>query len=531
MSQKPMSEVSDQQESPNVAWPLRVDTLADSVLILLSLMGVQRLIGFCRAIVFCRWLDVDELGQWDMAFGFLMLAAPLSVLALSSCFRRYVAYYHQREQLRMLIRRTAAIHLVLAAVSVGLLCLLRDWFSRLIFGSSDESGTVLALALSLLSVIAFHYFIDLLSAIRNVRLNAGLQLVNSIAFATLGIALLLFWHCDARSVVVAYGGSCAISAAVGIWWLRRVWFNLPQSTQTVPVGSLLGKIVPFAVSIWVTSLLTNLLIVIDRYMIVHYSGLSPEQALVQVGYYHSSRLIPVLLVSVLELLGGVITPYLSCDWESGRRERVTTRLNLLLKLSGLGVSLVSAVVLLAGPLLFGVILGGKFAAGLDVLPWTLTYCVWYGILGIAQAYLLCAEKAGAVTLARAASLVVSVGLNLLLLPWLGLLGAVLAATGANLLCLVLVLVFSRRRGFHADRGCLLVLALPLVFPLGAWPTLLVLAVVTLAILRFDWIFSAEEKQRILARGCTYWERLRAVATAAKWFRPVAAMWFRRDRMT
>lgn len=522
-----MSEVSSHRESPNTVSPLRVDSLADSVLILLSLMGIQRLIGFFRAIVFCRWLDVAELGQWDMAFGFLMLAAPVSVLALSSCFRRYVAYYGERGQLRMLIRRTALIHLALAVVSVVIFCLLKDWFSRLIFGSTDESDTVLLLALSLLSVIAFHYFIDLLSAVRNVRLNAGLQMINSIAFATLGIALLLVWHCDARSVVVAYGSSCAIAAIVGICWLRRIWSCLPQSEETVPFHSLVNKIVPFSFSIWVTSLLTNLLFIVDRYMIVHYSELPSEEALVQVGYYHSSRLIPVLLVSVLELLGGVIMPYLSCDWEAGRRDRVGTRLNLLLKLSGLGICAVSAAVLLAGPLLFEAVLGGKFAAGLDILPWTLTYCVWYGILGIAQAYLLCTEKAGAITAARAASLLASIGLNLLLLPWLGLQGAVLAAAGANLLCLVLVMSFSRRQGFHADRGCLVVLALPLIFPLGAWPTLFVVAALALSVLRFHWIFSADEKQRILERGWEYAERLRAVLSAIKWRIPLVTFRFRK----
>ena len=36
--------------------PLRTDTLADSVLILLALAVVQRLVGFVRAVLFCRWL-------------------------------------------------------------------------------------------------------------------------------------------------------------------------------------------------------------------------------------------------------------------------------------------------------------------------------------------------------------------------------------------------------------------------------------------------------------------------------------------
>lgn len=526
-----MSEAGNAHEPAGAAAPLRVDTLADSVLILLTLMGVQRMIGFVRAILFCRWMDVEELGQWDMAFGFLMLAAPVSVLALSSCFRRYVAYYSQREQLRMLIRRTAILHAGLAAVGVGVLWLFRDWFSRLIFGTSEDSDTVVLLGLSLLSVIAFHYFIDLFSAVRNVRWNAGLQMLNSIAFACLGIALLLCWHCDARSVVVAYGGSCAVAAVAGLVWLRRVWPSLPQSLETVPFRSLLAKVVPFSFSFWVTSLLTNLLVITDRYMIVHYGGFTSDEALTQVGNYHSSRLIPLLLISVLELLGGVLIPYLSCDWEAGDRQRVTTRLNLLLKLSGLGVALASAVVLLAGPLLFDVILGGKFAAGFKILPWTLTSCVWFGILGIAQAYLICAEKAGAVTTARAASLLGSIGLNLLLLPWLGLQGAVLAAAGANLLCLVLVLVFSYGQGYRPDRGCLLVLALPLAFPLGAWPTFLILTLATLATFKFNWIFSDEEKRRMFTRGEEYWDKFLASLSRAKCWSPAVFLRLRRHRTT
>ena len=248
-------------------------------------------------------------------------------------------------------------------------------------------------------------------------------------------------------------------------------------------------------------------------MIVHWSGLSADEALAQVGNYHSSRLVPLLLVSVLDLLGTIIVPYLSSDWEAGRRQAVTARLNLMLKLSGLGMSLGAALVLLAGPLLFGVILGGKFAAGLAVLPWTLTYCAWFGILSIAQGYLLCTEKPGLVTLAHAASLVASIGLNLVLLPWLGLVGAVMAAAAANFLCLAVVLAFSRRLGFHIDRGSLLVLALPVFYPLGPWVTLLVWTLVALEAWQSHWLFSAEEKQRIFDRAWEYWEKLRKCSHA------------------
>ena len=55
----------------------------------------QRVIGFVRAILFCRWLDPDQLGLWDMAWGFLMLAAPLAVLSLPGTFGA-VEHFRQR---------------------------------------------------------------------------------------------------------------------------------------------------------------------------------------------------------------------------------------------------------------------------------------------------------------------------------------------------------------------------------------------------------------------------------------------------
>ena len=57
--------------------PVAADTLADSVLILLAMTAVQRLVGFVRAVMFCRWLSPDQLGLWDMAFSFLLVAAPV----------------------------------------------------------------------------------------------------------------------------------------------------------------------------------------------------------------------------------------------------------------------------------------------------------------------------------------------------------------------------------------------------------------------------------------------------------------------
>jgi O-antigen/teichoic acid export membrane protein/peptidoglycan/xylan/chitin deacetylase (PgdA/CDA1 family) len=488
----------------------RTDTLADSVLILLLLMVVQRLIGFCRAVLFCRWLDPGELGQWDITFGFLMLAGPLSVMTLSSSLGRYVQFFTERRQLRTLLKRTAAACGILGICSLGLMALFPGWFARLIYGEPERTRQVWLVAGVLATVIVFNYFVDLCTALRNVRLIAGLQLFNSIAFAVLGVGLLLGWRCSAAGVILAYGGACLLSSGLGVGWLLRSWHALPRDDAPPTHFQLWSKLLPFTASVWATSLLANLFDITDRYMILHFSPGTPAESLAQVGCYHSSRLVPLLLVSVAQLLTPMITPHLSEDWEQGRRERVSQRLKVLLKLAGLAMCMGSAVVLFAAPLLFGLALKGKFAGGLAVLPLTLTYCTWFGISSLAQNYLWCAEKARLGSIAFLVGLVLNVGLNLLLLPRLGLPGAALATAAANLVVLAIILGMSCRLGFRLDAGICTILAIPLVFWLGPWVTLTVLTAIGLQTCLTDRIFSRDEKQQLLAGFFDYGRRLALV---------------------
>ena len=125
--------------------PWRIDSLAGSVIILLGLTVAQRLIGFVRGVLFCRWLDVEQLGQWDLTFGFLMMAAPVALLGLPGSFGRYVEYFRQRDQLKMFLRRMGASSALLALIAMSIAVFGQRWFSQLIFGG-DEFGRLIVLS-------------------------------------------------------------------------------------------------------------------------------------------------------------------------------------------------------------------------------------------------------------------------------------------------------------------------------------------------------------------------------------------------
>ncbi len=474
---------------------LRGDSLGASVLLFMSLAGVQRLVGLVRVVLFCRWLTAEQLGVWDLSFGFLMLAAPAAVLGLPGAFGRYTEHYRRRGQLKRFVRHTAWATAMLTLAAMAVLVLLRRPIANLAFGTEAHDGLLWLLAPVLAVVVATNYVTSLLNSLRLVRVVSVVHFVQSVSFALLAAAGLLWVSTTPECVVVCFAASIAIGVAGAVAWLRRELGRLtePAGVQPVPLWR---KLVPFALWIWLTNWLVNLFDLADRYLIVHLGPWNPLEALGVVGQYHSARAVPLLFVGLAELVVGLITPHLAYDWERGRRDLVSVRLNLILKLLGLGLVLASTVVLLLGELLFDVALGGKYNAGRAMLPYALTFCAWFGLANVSLNYLWCAEKARLGSLAMLAGLVGNVVLGCALVPWLGLAGVIIARLAANGAALAVALWLSCRQGFQCQKATLLVLALPLLVSLGPWPALAAVCALLLSVPFNHSLFTLEEKQRL-----------------------------------
>ena len=172
------------------------------------------------------------------------------------------------------------------------------------------------------------------------------------------------------------------------------------------------------------------------------------------------------------------------------------RLNLMLKLLMFSQFTAAIGVLFFAPLLFEVAFQNKYQGGLVVLPWTLAYCTWFGTIAVAQNYLWCAERAALGSLSLVVGLLLNIGMNLLLLPRFGLEGAVWATTAANLVTLALTYEFSRWYGMRVDRGTWLLTLAPLCLVLGPWASLSLLAVILIAVVATDRLFTQQEKDQI-----------------------------------
>ncbi len=211
----------------------------------------------------------------------------------------------------------------------------------------------------------------------------------------------------------------------------------------------------FAVWVWVSNLLTNLFSIIDRYMLVHWSGFDAAHSLELVGNYHCANIVPLLLVSIAQLLVGAVTPYLSYAWEAGKRDEVSQRLNFTLKLTSLGMTLAGVAVLGWCPMLFRIAFDNKYEAGLAALPWAVASCVWFGLLLVSQTYVWCAEKTRLAAVPLMVGLLFNTLLNVYAVPNYGLLGAVVATGIATWLSLAVQLVVNCKSDGACTRGMIL----------------------------------------------------------------------------
>jgi PST family polysaccharide transporter len=470
-------------------------TLAQSVAYLFVMSIAQRVIGLVRGLLVCIWLTPALLGPWDLTNKFFFLASPLLVLGIPGSFGRYLEYYRQHGALRSVLRRTTLVCLVLCALGWLAFQIFAEPLAEVFFVQREKADLLQLAATCLLAVVAYNFLVEVLNALRLVRLNALIQFGQSVCFAILCVAGLAWWRADSTAVIVAYAAACGGMLLVGGIALARHLRKLPRDRVVLPQRELWAKLLPFAAWIWVANLLTNLFDSSGRWMLLRWTPNATEQVQDSLaGNYHVAQLIPGLMITLASMLGGTLLPYLARDWESRRRSRVSDTMNLAMKLLALALIGGSMIVLALKPLLFQVAFRGKFEQGEAILHLALAGCAWSALIAFIQTYLWCAERARYGCFSLAIGLAVNVLLHWLWVPSYGITGSMLATAVASLTVLGVLFAICVRAGMRLDRGTVGASLLPGLLLFGLWPAAAALAVCLIVLAtRREWLFTPSER--------------------------------------
>lgn len=459
---------------------------------MLAVNVLQRGVGLVRGLGFCHFLSDGELGQWALINSFFLIAVPIAVFGLPGSFGRFVEHYRGRAELGPYLRRVTLVSALGLAALSGWMLAWPNQFQSWVFGGSSPYSLTLWCVLTLLSVAVFSFCTELLSALREIRVVSLMQFIQSLLFAGLGLGLLSYygsWTVLLPSFSLA--SAVAVLPAVMVLWCKYCG-ELHVSTEMQP-RTFWTRIAPFAMAVWVINLLSNLFEVGDRYMLLHLSSGGEAMAQAAVGQYHCGRILPNLLVSLGMMLGGILLPYLSADWERRKSTQVAARLRQVLQGVSVSFMVLSVAAMCFAPLLFQVGFAGRYAAAERILPLALLQAIWASLFLIAQSYMLCIERGKQLAVLLLFSLLVNLGLNWWLIGQFGLLGAVIATASASLIGLWLLYWRLARSGCPLGSGVWLLSLLPVAVAAGpiAAASAIVLAVLVAG--RTEWLLSASDR--------------------------------------
>lgn len=482
--------------SENTNQEIASDSLMMGVMFALILTVVQRLVGFLRNILFCRFMTDEQLGQWSLIYSFVLMIAPLAVLGLPGCFGRFVEHYQRRGQLMTFLKRINWICGIATAGTAILLLAIPDAFSWILFRETGNTAIIYAFAFTLVGVAVINYLTSLMEALRQVRIVTLMRFVAAILFTIVATGFLSVWENGTLAVTIGLGVGSSLACIPAFWFLWKNRAGLASNGDPLTQRSMWVRIAPYAAWMWMCNLLHNLFEVADRYMLVHYSPVDAEIAQGLVGQYHSGRVIPTVLVGVATMLGGILMPYMTAHWERNEKDKARTQLNWTIKLIAISFTLIGAAVLLFAPMLFETVLQGRYNDGLAVLPLALIYCIWFSLFIVAQDYLWVAEEGKFGVVAIGVGVAANLILNALLIPKYELWGAVGATSIANGLTVAMIYLINYWKGAKPDLGCWLTAGLPLMILLPSSISIVCLVGFVLTAVSTRLIFNGDEKKQI-----------------------------------
>lgn len=396
--------------------------------------------------------DRGQYGALELS-DFLILLVPQFIGAnlLGGLTRFYFEQENERDRKDLLSSTFVALGIV-SWIVAGVALLLRGPVADLVYGQGGVAGAgaehvdllVLTLLIIPLSMTA-RMTVDYLVLLRRPVLTTTIRLVKSLGVIAINIWFVvgLGWGAWGYLLGILIG-EAAVTLGFLVYLLSRIGMRFRWEV--------FRPMLVFSLPLLPMGLLQLGLHQLDRVLIKELiptalvpGPLQPGEtpALVAVGVYGLGYKIGSLIhVAALGSFMQVWQPFLFEMQESPERRALMVRVGTYAMAALAAVYLPVA---LAGKQIVELLAGAEsYEAAFRISPWATVSYLFYAAYAVSQAALLLAKRSMDLMWISAASLVLNVVLNLLLIPRLGISGAALATLGSFVLMAVLGTVAARR---------------------------------------------------------------------------------------
>jgi O-antigen/teichoic acid export membrane protein len=468
---------------------LRQDRISTSVGLVLGLLLGQKLVAFARGVIFARLLGTTEYGIYTLGFFLVLITVAVTSLGIPSAFGRFAPRYRSRGNLRAFFRKAYLLNMAVSVAVAVVIFLFPAFFSRLVYGDASFARVMTVVAFCIPGLVFLTNLFNTFSGLKLFRAGAAVQFCQVVIFAGLGAVAVVVYR-SAESALLSYALSMLISVALFVPLLLRYLQAEDREDRPLDEAGFYRRLLRFTIWFTVTPILVQIFQYVDRLSLQRLMTASDQ------GIYSAALNVCATISAVGLAINNVAFPHLSTTWEEGRREKAVQNLDLTIRFTAVFLAVGGFLLALLGRPVITVLLGSEYTGGVAVVPYLvvfylLTVSVW--LFGV---YASLIEKTYVSAIGLACALPVNVGLNLVLIPRLGIVGASLATMLSYSLMWFVVVGLCMRLGLPVRRETFIASLLPFVILLPKVPAAIGLGAACALCGWTDIIIRAEERHRI-----------------------------------
>ncbi|MBN1324543.1 MAG: polysaccharide biosynthesis C-terminal domain-containing protein [Methanotrichaceae archaeon] len=399
-----------------------------------GLVGVTNLLVSLSGMVFLpiltKGLPIEDYGLWVQINVTLALVPGIINLGLPNSMVRFLAATTDKGEIKEGFYSIFAIILFMGGIFALILYLLAKPVAEILFDGRSDIIKLLSplLFLECLYGLLVNYLrtfqkIKMYSVFVSLRTILNMLLVSCFVLAGYGLE---------GAVLGLLASSTSVSAALIVQVVREIGIHLPNFTHTREHLAFGLPTVPSTLSSWMVESS-------DRYII----GILLGSAFV--GYYSPGYVLGNLIFALMSPLFFMLPMVLYQQYDQSSYEGVTSIIKDSLRcLLGLAIPAAAGVSLLSWPILDLLTTPEIASRGYLITPFVAISAIFFGCYAIAGQVLVLEKRTGVIGAIWTVAAAANVGLNLLLIPSMGIIGAAFSTTMAYIGAFALTAHYSNR---------------------------------------------------------------------------------------
>lgn len=401
----------------------------------LGLVGIINILVALSSIILLPILtknfSAQNYGVWVQLMVTIGLIPNITTLGLPFTMVRYLASEKIKKNVQAGFYTIFWTVLIVSSLASILLIISANELARLLFNNYSSIVIILAVLIPIISLNIL--FLNYFRTIQNMKLYSLFTLIQTYLYVSIVSYLIL----EGNNLIVAVIGyltaQIIILIVMAIAITKNIGFKLTKFQNLREYLTFGLPMIPSMFSYWIVDSS-------DRYII----GILLGTAFV--GYYNPGYTLGLLIMMLIAPISVIIIPVLSKHYDENNMIEVRNMLKYSLKYylaiaipSVIGISLLSKELLL-------ILTTPEIALkGFIITPFTATSALFYGILVIFSQIIILKKETRIAGTAWLFAAIFNIILNLLLIPYFGILGAAIATLFSYLLSTIFIIIYSLRK--------------------------------------------------------------------------------------